>query len=322
MAEENRAGVKEDPDRTDLLPALSEDASVEAGEAAEAAEDADAPTVVAAALPVDPTLPRLQALAPPATELAAERVRSAALAHELDEARVEMQALQDRQRRLVAELESLRQLVPQRDPAGAAPLRAELAQLQATVAEHEAERSGWREARDAAFADVQRLSAELAVADGSLAALRRELAAAKGALVRTRATLLERDTELEALRRGAASAGAPTEAPAVPTLIPIEGAPAGAVRLGTRTRIGRADDNELMLDTPSVSRHHAIVIASPRGVFVEDLNSINGMYVNRKRVRQARLVDGDLLALGGVTFRYSGPSVAGPAPSDEATRSA
>jgi len=167
---------------------------------------------------------------------------------------------------------------------------------------------------------VQRLSGELAAADAALAALRRELVATKGTLARTRATLLERDAELEALRRGTASA--PEDAPAVPTLIPLEGAPPGAVRLGMRTRIGRAEDNELMLAAPSVSRHHAIVLATPRGVFVEDLNSVNGVYLNRKRVRQARLVDGDVLALGGVVFRYSGPPVAGPAPPGEASSSA
>ncbi len=318
MAEDTRAGFREDPDRTDVLPVLTEDAASVAAEAA-----TDTPTVVAEALGIDPTQPRLQALsaAPTPADLYAERARSAALARELDEARVTIQGLEDRQARLVAELESLRQFVPDRDTAHAGPLRAELAQLQATVAEHEAERSGWRETREAAFADVQRLSAELAAADAGLATLRRELAATKGALVRTRATLVEREAENEALRLGTPGAARADEAPSVPTLIPLEGAPPGVVRLGTRTRIGRAEDNEVMLDTPSVSRHHAIVIATPRGVFVEDLNSVNGLYVNRKRVRQARLVDGDVLALGGVTFRYGGPPVA-PPPSIDPTRSA
>ena len=102
------------------------------------------------------------------------------------------------------------------------------------------------------------------------------------------------------------------DAPAVPTLLPLEGAPPRAIELGPRTRIGRAEDNELQLDELSISRHHAIVIAGARGVFVEDLNSINGVYVNRRRVRQARLADGDILALGGVSFRYRGPAETTP----------
>jgi hypothetical protein len=323
MAEDNRAGFREDPDRTDVLPVLGADVAV-AGTGTGAHLAMDTPTVVAAALGVDPTQPRLKVLPSASTpqELAEARERATALAAELDEARITIQGLEDRQGRLVAELESLRQLVPERGPANTGPLRAELAQLQATVAEHELERSGWREARDAAFADVKRLSADLSAADASLATLRRELAATKGALVRTRAMLVERDAEIESLRLGAHGHAEPIEAPSVPSLIPLEGAPPGVVRLGTRTRIGRAEDNELMLDTAAVSRHHAIVIAGARGVFIEDLNSVNGLYVNRKRVRQARLTDGYVVALGGVTFRYSGPPVAAAPPSDGATRSA
>ena len=303
MADETSSGIRYDPDRTDRLPVLSIGAADSSSEF-----PTDSPTVIAAAVGIESTQPSLLALSP------ADGERSAALLRELDEARVTIEGLKDRQGRLAAELESLRRLVPHAEPGGAAP-------LQATVAEHESERSGWREARDAAFADVKRLSAELATADASLAKLRRELASVKGTLARTRATLAERDAELEALRAGmVAGGGSQPETPPVPTLIVLAGAPPGAVLLGTRTRIGRADDNDLIVDAPSVSRHHAIVIAGARGVFIEDLNSVNGLYVNRKRVRQARLADGDLLGVGAVMFRYSGPAAASVA--EDETRSA
>lgn len=310
---------EEDPDRTDVLPALQEgadafdDAAAETGVAPGPDPEvvvAEDPTLIAPGL--EATQPRLPQLPPPdealQARLAEECARSEALSGALDESRATIASLEDRQARLAAELEALRQLVP----AGQlAPLRAELELLQAAAAEHEAERYGWREARDAAFADVKRLSAELAASDAALTTARREHAAASGALIRARTALAEREAEIAGLReRLAGSLAAAPEPAAVPSLIPLAGTQCGVVRLGLRTRIGRADDNELALDVASVSRHHAIIIASARGVFVEDLNSANGLYVNRRRVRQARLADGDVVAFGGATFRYSGPFTA------------
>lgn len=305
----------DDPNRTDVLPLLG----------AEALED---PTVSApwalAAGGSELTQPRLPlgGAAQPSVEaelvqlreaLQVERKRSAELAAALEaaalpvathvdaallaEREASLQALEASQQRLVAELEAVRQLVPAQDLAAELqPLRAELAQLRTAAADHDAERAGWREARDAAFADVQRLSTRLAGAETQLVALRDQLACAEAALAAARAA--------SALRAAPAE---PSPEPPVPLLIPLTGAPAGAFRLGVRTRVGRADDNELKVDAPSISRHHAILINSVRGVFIEDLNSVNGVYLNRKRIRQARLADGDVITLGSVSFRYSGP---------------
>jgi hypothetical protein len=308
---------EDDPDRTDVLPVL-EDADGEPGDGTAMADDrpataaaddlaAEDPTVVAQGLEL--TQPRLAQMPSPEERtlrrLAEERDRADAASAALDAARATIAGLEDRQTRLVAELESLRQFVP---AAELEPLRAQLELMHAAVAEHEAERYGWREARDAAFEDVKRLSAELAAADVALGEVRREHAALGGALIRARTSLAERDAEIAALREQLAGDLPRVAEPApVPSLMPLAGTLSGVVRLGLRTRVGRADDNELVLDTPSVSRHHAIVIASPRGVFVEDLNSANGLYVNRRRVRQAKLGDGDVVAFGGASFRYSGP---------------
>jgi hypothetical protein len=62
--------------------------------------------------------------------------------------------------------------------------------------------------------------------------------------------------------------------------------------------IGRSPHSDLFLDDVTVSRHHARVLRDEAGFWVEDLNSLNGTYVNRKRIEQQRLADGDELQIG------------------------
>jgi hypothetical protein len=62
--------------------------------------------------------------------------------------------------------------------------------------------------------------------------------------------------------------------------------------------IGRSPHSDLFLDDVTVSRHHARVLRDEGGFSVEDLNSLNGTYVNRKRIERHRLTDGDELQIG------------------------
>ena len=62
--------------------------------------------------------------------------------------------------------------------------------------------------------------------------------------------------------------------------------------------IGRSPHSDLFLDDVTVSRHHARVLRDEGGFWVEDLNSLNGTYVNRKRIEQQRLFDGAELQIG------------------------
>ena len=62
--------------------------------------------------------------------------------------------------------------------------------------------------------------------------------------------------------------------------------------------IGRSPHSDLFLDDVTVSRHHARIIRDENDFLVEDLNSLNGTYVNRKRVGRHRLSDGDELQIG------------------------
>jgi pSer/pThr/pTyr-binding forkhead associated (FHA) protein len=65
-----------------------------------------------------------------------------------------------------------------------------------------------------------------------------------------------------------------------------------------QTTIGRSPDCDIFLDDVTVSRHHA-VIAGREGTFVvEDLGSLNGTFLNRRRIEQAPLSDDDELQVG------------------------
>jgi pSer/pThr/pTyr-binding forkhead associated (FHA) protein len=88
-------------------------------------------------------------------------------------------------------------------------------------------------------------------------------------------------------------------------LILSEGNAETVFRLGRRTTIGRAEDNDISLGRASVSRHHAVIHSGPRQTVIEDLNSTNGVLVNRRRVREAALRDGDVVHIGKCRFRFS-----------------
>jgi chromosome segregation ATPase len=75
--------------------------------------------------------------------------------------------------------------------------------------------------------------------------------------------------------------------------------------LGKRTRIGRASTCELQVDSSSVSRHHALVVVGPREAIIEDLNSTNGVIVNSRKISRHLLVDGDVITLGEIVFKYT-----------------
>jgi hypothetical protein len=67
---------------------------------------------------------------------------------------------------------------------------------------------------------------------------------------------------------------------------------------GERTRIGRSPDCEIFLDDVTVSRNHAVLVERDGGYVVEDQGSLNGTFVNRKRIDNARLSNGDEVQIG------------------------
>jgi Inner membrane component of T3SS, cytoplasmic domain/zinc-ribbon domain len=65
-----------------------------------------------------------------------------------------------------------------------------------------------------------------------------------------------------------------------------------------RTSLGRAPECEVFLDDVTVSRRHAVVTRADDGFTLHDEGSLNGTYVNRRRVESAKLEDGDEVQVG------------------------
>jgi pSer/pThr/pTyr-binding forkhead associated (FHA) protein len=68
--------------------------------------------------------------------------------------------------------------------------------------------------------------------------------------------------------------------------------------------IGRSETADVLLDDVTVSRLHAMVRRRPDGLYIEDADSLNGTYVNRRRIESHRLADGDELQVGKFKLTY------------------
>jgi hypothetical protein len=67
---------------------------------------------------------------------------------------------------------------------------------------------------------------------------------------------------------------------------------------GDLVTIGRHPRSDLFLDDVTVSRRHARIVISPDGYTIEDEKSLNGTYVNRRRIERHQLFDGDEVQIG------------------------
>ncbi len=72
-----------------------------------------------------------------------------------------------------------------------------------------------------------------------------------------------------------------------------------------RLGIGRGPENEVFLDDVTVSRRHAVLVHRDDGYYIDDEESLNGTYVNRRRVESAKLEDGDEVQIGNSDPRPS-----------------
>jgi hypothetical protein len=68
--------------------------------------------------------------------------------------------------------------------------------------------------------------------------------------------------------------------------------------------IGRQLDNDLVVDDPRVSRHHAQLRAIKGRFVLFDLNSSGGTFINGQRASQSILYPGDVLSLAGVSLIF------------------
>ena len=186
--------------------------------------------------------------------------------------------------------------------------------------------------------EVKRLTAELSSKAQAFDAINAEVQQLRSSLERTRGALEEREflirrleraesnnanvlgriqTSMERLGSGALGGDAAVP-PALPEwsaeLVRIDGDRNISHTLSRRTRIGRASGCELQVDSTSVSRHHALLVAGPRETIIEDLNSTNGVIVNGRKISRAFLNDGDMIIVGDVHFRFAAKAAgSGPA---------
>jgi hypothetical protein len=65
-----------------------------------------------------------------------------------------------------------------------------------------------------------------------------------------------------------------------------------------RMTIGRRPDSDVFLDDVTVSRDHALIVRRGDEFHLDDLGSLNGTYVNRRRIESHHLADGDELQVG------------------------
>ena len=73
------------------------------------------------------------------------------------------------------------------------------------------------------------------------------------------------------------------------------------------TTVGRSPECDIFLDDVTVSRRHAVLRRSGGGLEIEDQGSLNGTYLNRKRIESAgRLTDGDELQIGKYRLTFLG----------------
>jgi hypothetical protein len=74
---------------------------------------------------------------------------------------------------------------------------------------------------------------------------------------------------------------------------------------GERTLIGRSPECDVFLDDVTVSRRHAELLREGDTFTIRDLGSLNGTYVNRRRIESAVLEDDDEVQIGKyrLTFR-------------------
>ena len=85
---------------------------------------------------------------------------------------------------------------------------------------------------------------------------------------------------------------------------PQEGARHNLEPSATPVVVGRAPECELFLDDVTVSRRHAELRSVDEGWELHDLGSLNGSYVNRRRIDQQVLAGGDEVQIGKYRFVF------------------
>ena len=79
-----------------------------------------------------------------------------------------------------------------------------------------------------------------------------------------------------------------------------------------RTTLGRRPYNDIVIDNLAVSGEHAVLQMSGNEVYLEDLNSTNGTYINGKAVKKQLLANNDTVEIGKYKIKFIHEQPAGP----------
>lgn len=71
-----------------------------------------------------------------------------------------------------------------------------------------------------------------------------------------------------------------------------------------RTTLGRRPYNDVVIDNLAISGEHAVLQMAGQDVFIEDLNSTNGTYVNGKAAKKQQLHNGDTIEVGKYKIKF------------------
>ena len=69
--------------------------------------------------------------------------------------------------------------------------------------------------------------------------------------------------------------------------------------------IGRVESNNLRIDSTQVSREHCRIVRQHGELWVRDLGSTNGTFVNGQRIQEAKLEHGDILHVANIEFNFN-----------------
>jgi pSer/pThr/pTyr-binding forkhead associated (FHA) protein len=71
-----------------------------------------------------------------------------------------------------------------------------------------------------------------------------------------------------------------------------------------KTTVGRRPYNDMVIDNLAVSGEHAVLQMVGNDVFIEDLNSTNGTYINGKAIKKQLLAHNDTVEIGKYKIKY------------------
>lgn len=76
-----------------------------------------------------------------------------------------------------------------------------------------------------------------------------------------------------------------------------------------RTSLGRRPYNDIVIDNLAISGEHAVLLLAGHDVYIEDLNSTNGTFVNGKSIKRQALYNDDVIEIGKYRIQYVSEAV-------------